>query len=58
MVTKRKPTPDDAVQFDRFKQAAKEAGLDETGERFEKAFKKIVPEKGRPSGSPPPRRLP
>ena len=40
--------PDDPDQSARFKKAAKEAGLDETGERFEREFKKLIPEK-RPS---------
>ena len=44
-MTKPVPKPDDPEQFARFKKAAKEAGLDETGERFDQAFKKIVPEK-------------
>ena len=49
MVTKPKPKPDDPEQFARFKEAAKEAGVDESGERLDAAFKKIVPAK-RPSG--------
>ena len=48
---KRKFPPDDPDQSTRFKKAAKEAGLDETGERFEEAFGKLVPEKRRPSAS-------
>jgi hypothetical protein len=49
MVTKPKPKPDDPEQFARFKKAAKEAGLDETTERFDAAFKKIVPAKRAPT---------
>jgi hypothetical protein len=40
-----KPKPDNPAQSQRFIDAAKEAGVDETGEGFDKAFKKIVPEK-------------
>lgn len=35
----------DHSQRDRFEQAAREAGCDETGEAFEHAFGKIVPPK-------------
>jgi hypothetical protein len=41
-MTKPKTKPDDAAQSARFIEAAKRAEVDETGERFEKAFKKIV----------------
>jgi hypothetical protein len=43
-VTKRgpKPAPDDPEQSRRFIDAAREAGVDETGAGFEKAFKKIA----------------
>ena len=44
-MTKPKAKPDDPEQFARFKKAAKEVGVDEMGEAFERAFKKIVPEK-------------
>ena len=40
-----KPTPDDLRQSRRFIDAAKAASVDESGERFDEAFKKIVPEK-------------
>jgi|HubBroStandDraft_1064217.scaffolds.fasta_scaffold248060_2 hypothetical protein len=43
-----KPKPDDAEQSRRFIDAAKEAGVDESGKVFEKAFKKIAPEKTAP----------
>jgi hypothetical protein len=46
-MTKPKPKPDDAVQSARFIEAAKRAEVDRTGEGFEKAFKKIAPEKRR-----------
>ncbi|WP_156928567.1 hypothetical protein [Bradyrhizobium sp. th.b2] len=39
---KAKPKLTDKEQSERFKQAARELGVDETGEEFEKAFKKIV----------------
>lgn len=52
MVTKPKPKPDDPEQFARFLEAAKAAGVDESGETFERAFKKVVPEKrATPKGS-------
>jgi hypothetical protein len=34
-----------AKQLQRFREAAKELGADESGETFERAFKKIVPPK-------------
>jgi hypothetical protein len=37
--------PDDPGQFKRFVEAARKAGVDETGEAFERAFDKIVPPK-------------
>ena len=45
MTGKPRPKPDDPEQSRRFIDAAKEAGVDETGEAFDKAFKKLVPEK-------------
>ena len=36
-------------QIERFKDAARRAGVDETGEAFERAFSKIVPPKARPN---------
>lgn len=48
-MTKPKPEPDDPEQFARFKQAAKEAGLDKTTDRMDQAFRKIVPEKLKPA---------
>lgn len=38
----------DAKQSERFIQAAKAAGVDETGKSFERAFKKVVPAKKPP----------
>lgn len=56
----RKPKavrPGEKTQGERFVEAAREAGVDETGEVFERAFKKIVPPKPRPpspgKGKPP-----
>lgn len=40
-----KSRPDNPAQSQRFIDAAKEAGVDETGDTFDKAFKKIIPEK-------------
>lgn len=43
---KKKPSEaDEKPQHDRFKEAAREAGADESGETFERAFGKIVPPK-------------
>jgi hypothetical protein len=55
MPTKPKPQPDDPAQSKRFTDAAKGAGVDESGEAFDKAFKKVVsgktiPSAGRKSG--------
>ena len=38
-----------AEQSRRFEEAAREAGADESGETFERAFGKIVPPKRRPA---------
>lgn len=43
--TGSKPKPDDRAQSARFIEAAKGAGVDATGEGFEKALKKIAPER-------------
>jgi hypothetical protein len=44
---RRRPKPKinrhDPAQSERFIEAAREAGMDETGEIFERAFEKIVP---------------
>jgi hypothetical protein len=44
---KRRPKPKtkrrDPAQSERFIEAARKAGMDETGETFERAFEKIVP---------------
>jgi hypothetical protein len=49
MPKKKPPPPDEKPQRERFIEAAREAGVDETGEAFERAFAKI----GRPpSGGP------
>ena len=41
-----------ADQIRRFEEAAREAGADESGEAFERAFAKIVPPKRRPPKQP------
>lgn len=46
-----KPKPDDPAQSARFIEAAKALEVDETGEAFDKAFKRIVPEKRTPTQS-------
>lgn len=43
MPKKKEPPEDPAKQHDRFKEAAREHGADESGEKFERAFGKIVP---------------
>ena len=40
-----KPKPDNPQQSKRFMEAAKAAGVDESGERFDKAFAKVAPPK-------------
>jgi hypothetical protein len=42
---KRKRAPDDPEQFERFVEAARQAGVDETGQEFENAFAKITSSK-------------
>ena len=44
------PKPDDPAQSKRFIDAAKRAEVDESGKKFDEAFKKIVPI--RPKGQP------
>jgi hypothetical protein len=41
----RKRKPDDPEQSRRFEEKARELGSDESGKRFEKAFKAILPKK-------------
>jgi hypothetical protein len=48
MPKKKPPDPGEKPQWERFVEAAKEVGFDESGEEFERAFKRIVPER-RPS---------
>lgn len=40
-----KPPPDTKPQRKRFIEAARKIEVDETGEEFERAFRKIVPQK-------------
>lgn len=51
MPKEKKPDKDEKPQKQRFIDAAKESGADPTGDMFERAFKKIVPEKPRHLGS-------
>jgi hypothetical protein len=50
---KRRPKPkinrSDPAQSERFIEAARTAGMDETGETFERAFEKIVPPRQLPN---------
>jgi hypothetical protein len=41
----RQVPADDPEQYERFRQAAREHGTDESEEAFERAFRKIVPQK-------------
>jgi hypothetical protein len=45
MPRKPKPPADDPAQSKRFIETAREIGTDESRERFERAFKRIVPAK-------------
>lgn len=46
---KAKPKPkDEKPQRERFIETAREVGVDESGEAFERAIKKIVPQSQRP----------
>ena len=40
---KAKPKLEDEEQSERFKQAARDLGVDESGAEFERTFKKIIP---------------
>ncbi len=40
----------DKDQAERFKETARLLGADETGEAFENAFRRIVPQKAKPKG--------
>jgi hypothetical protein len=41
--TQKRHTKTDKAQSERFKKAAREMGVDETGATFEAAFKKLAP---------------
>lgn len=43
MPKKKAADPNEKPQHDRFKEAAREHGADESGKKFEQAFGKIVP---------------
>lgn len=47
MPKRKEPELTPEEQFERFKEAARKIGADETGKEFERVFKKIVPPKGR-----------
>jgi hypothetical protein len=49
---KPKPKKRDPEQSRRFKEAARDLGVDESGEAFERAFKKIVPPRRPTAGKP------
>jgi hypothetical protein len=48
---KPKPQLTDKEQSERFKQAARELGVDESGEEFERVFQKVVSQKPKTSSS-------
>ena len=48
MPKRKPPDPNEKPQRERFIEAAKEVGVDESGEEFERAFKRIVPPKPSP----------
>jgi hypothetical protein len=52
MPRKAKPKPDDPAQSKRFIEAAREHGTDETGEAFERLFKKVVKSPNAPPKPP------
>jgi hypothetical protein len=57
---KQKPKPklSDKEQFERFKETARKLGVDESGDRFERAFKKLAKPASTPSNeSPKPRKM-
>lgn len=45
MPAKKPPDPKEKSQKERFIEAAREAGVDESGKEFERAIKKIIPPK-------------
>ena len=51
-MAKRKPKPDDEAQKRRFIEKARELGADESGEAFERVFRKVVPPKIKPGSEP------
>jgi hypothetical protein len=46
---KAKPKPSKKTQYGRFVETARQLGADENEESFERAFRKIVPPKHKPS---------
>jgi len=46
--TASKRKPDNPEQFERFVEAARKAGVDESGEVFERAFEKVISRRNRP----------
>jgi hypothetical protein len=47
--SKAKRKPSDKDQYERFRQAARELGTDESEEAFDRAFRKIIVEKKKSS---------
>ena len=48
MPKRKEPELDPKEQYERFKKAAKEAGVTDSEKEFERAFKKVAPTKKRP----------
>lgn len=51
MPAKKPPDPNEKPQHERFEELAREVGADESGEKFERAFGKIVPPSNPPKKS-------
>jgi hypothetical protein len=49
MPKRKEPELKPKEQFKRFMKTAREIGVDESGKEFERAFKKVVPPKRRPT---------
>lgn len=51
MPKRKKPELTPEEQYKRFKEAAKEAGVTESEEEFERTFKKVAPQKPQQDGA-------
>ncbi len=55
MARRPSPEPDDPEQFQRFLETAKELGVDESPEAFDRVFEKVVPPEEPPKRAKPSR---